>query len=241
MTFLNLPTRLGLSWGALPRPSISQTTLNLTVAGYVLAVLNTGFWQRVGEVFPASPLQPVLFGAGVFGLTLLLLELLGPWRLQRPVAAGLILISAGAHYFEQNFGVLIDREMVRNVMETTVTESQHLVTVSAILWIGLTGVLPAVLVFWPKVRRLGPWHILWRWPLGVALTFALMAGALFSDYKAFAAALRTRPPISRGPRWAPCCAMAANSGKPPIPWPAPSALTPSPAPFWPGQKSPCCW
>ncbi len=192
MTFLNLPTRLGLSWGALPRPSISQTTLNLTVAGYVLAVLNTGFWQRVGEVFPASPLQPVLFGAGVFGLTLLLLELLGPWRLQRPVAAGLILISAGAHYFEQNFGVLIDREMVRNVMETTVTESQHLVTVSAILWIGLTGVLPAVLVFWPKVRRLGPWHILWRWPLGVALTFALMAGALFSDYKAFAAALRTR-------------------------------------------------
>jgi len=192
MTFSSLTSRLYLPLAALPRPTISQTALNLVVAAYVLAVLNTGFWHRVGEVFPASPLQPVLFGAGVFGLTVLLLELFGPWRLQRPVAAGLILIAAGAHYFERNFGVLIDREMVRNVMETTVTESQHLVTLSAILWIGLTGVLPAALVFWPRVRRLGPWHHLWRWPLGVGLAFAVMAVALFADYKAFSAALRER-------------------------------------------------
>lgn len=192
MTLPSLSSRLGLAAGALPRPVIAQTALNLIVATYVLAVLNTGLWQRVAEVFPASPWQPVLFGTAIFGLTMLLLELLGPWRLQRPVAAGLILISASAHYFERNFGVLIDREMVRNVMETTVTESQHLVTLSAILWIGVTGVLPAALVFWPRVRRLGPWHHLWRWPLGVALTFALMVGALFSDYKAFAAALRER-------------------------------------------------
>jgi lipid A ethanolaminephosphotransferase len=176
----------------LPRPAIGQTTMNLIVATYVMAALNTGFWVRLVEVFPKSPVQPLVFGAGTFALTLLLLELIGPWRLQRPASAALVLISAAAHYFERSFGVLVDREMVRNVLETTVTESQHLITWSAILRIGMTGVLPAALIFWPKVRRMGPWHQLWRWPLGVAMTFALMTGALFSDYKSFSAALRER-------------------------------------------------
>ena len=176
----------------LRRPMIGHTTLTLAVAAYVMTVLNTGFWDRVAQLFSASPSQQILFGAGTFALTVLILELLGPWRLQRPVAAAMILISAGAHYFERNFGVLIDREMVRNVMETTMTESQHLITFSALFWIGLTGVLPAALVFWPRVRRLGLWHHLWRWPLAVGLSFALMVGALFSDYKAFSAALRER-------------------------------------------------
>lgn len=187
LSFLVRSRRLVLS-----RPEIGQTLLNLIVAAYVVAVLNTGLWERVVEVFPASLFQQVLFGTAFFALTVLLLELLGPWRLQRPVAAVLILISAGAHYFERTFGVLIDREMVRNTLETTVTESQHLLTSSAVLWIGLTGVLPAALIFWPRMQRLGPWHQLWRWPLGVALTFAIMVGALFSDYKAFSAALRER-------------------------------------------------
>lgn len=176
----------------LPRPVIGQTTLNLIVAAYIMAGLNTGFWARLMQIFPTSALQPALFGLGIFGLTLFCLELLGPWRLQRPVAALLVLISAGAHYFERSYGVLIDREMVRNVMETTVTESQHLLTGSAVMWIGLTGVLPAALIFWPRLRQVGALHQLWRWPLGVALSLAVLVGALFGDYKAFSAALRER-------------------------------------------------
>lgn len=189
------PSARRLSLASLPRPTLGHTFLNLLVSAYVLAMLNTGFWARVSDVFPEMRVQQVLFGAAMFGLTMLTLELFGPWRLQRPVAAVLILISASAQYFEQNFGVLIDRDMVRNVMETTVTESQHLVTLSAILWIGLTGVLPAALVFWPKIRRVGRWHHLWRWPLGVALSFALLLGGIFSEFKAFSAALREHKEI----------------------------------------------
>ncbi|MFN3722203.1 MAG: phosphoethanolamine transferase [Paracoccaceae bacterium] len=177
---------------ALWRPTVTQTVLNLVIASYIMAVLNTGFWARVVQIFPNAIVQQALFGLGIWALTLLVLELLGPWRLQRPVAAVLILIAAGAHYYERTFGVLIDREMVRNVFETTMTESRHLITGAAIMQIGLLGVLPAALVFWPRVRRLGVWHQMWRWPLGVALSFAVLTGALFTDYKAFSAALRER-------------------------------------------------
>lgn len=177
---------------ALPRPVLGHTVLNLIVALYILAVLNTGFWHRMGAIFGAGSWRWGLFSAAILGLTMLTLELFGPSRLQKPVAALLILAAAGANYFEQTMGVLIDREMVRNIFETTATESRHLVTAGAIRAILLTGVLPAALVFWPRVRRVRRWHQLWRWPLGVALSFAVLAGGLFADFKTFSAVLRER-------------------------------------------------
>jgi len=174
------------------RPTIGQTALNLTVTLYLLAVLNTGFRHRLIEIFGDRPLSVALFLAAIAGLTLFTLELLGPGRLQRPVAAVLILIASGATYFEQAYGVLIDREMVRNVFETTAAESRHLVTLGAVRSVALTGVLPASLLFWPRVRRVQRWHLLWRWPLGIALSLALVVGGLFADYKTFSAVLRER-------------------------------------------------
>lgn len=172
------------------RPVLSHSVLNMLIATYIMAVLNGGFWTRLTAAFPGDAIKPALFGLAIWGLTVLTLELLGPARLQKPAAAALILIAASASYYERTFGVLIDREMVRNVFETTVTESKHLITFSAVWQISLAGVLPAILVFWPKVRRVGIWHQLWRWPLGVALSFAVLAGGLFSDFKAYSAVIR---------------------------------------------------
>ncbi|WP_127104289.1 phosphoethanolamine transferase [Pararhodobacter zhoushanensis] len=174
----------------LTRPVIGQTLLTVLVASYIMVMLNAGFWSRLSQIFPDSLWQEALFGAAIWALTVLTLELLGPWRLQQPVAALLIVIAASANYYEQSFGVLIDREMVRNIFETTVAESRHLVTSGMVVQIALTGVLPALLVFWPRVRRLAWWHHLWRWPVAVIVSFALMLGALFADYKAFSAVLR---------------------------------------------------
>ena len=105
------------------RPEIGQTLFNLIVSAYILGVLNRGFWGRMGAIMGDHPGQFVLFSVAIFALTVLTLEFFGPGRLQRPVAALVILMAAGASYYERTFGVLIDREMVRNVFETTVTES----------------------------------------------------------------------------------------------------------------------
>ena len=175
-----------------PRPVLSHTALNLIVATYIMALLNFGFWTRLFSALPEAPLTAAIFGLAVWALTLLLLELLGPSRLQRPVAAVLIVIAASAQYYERAFGVLIDRELVRAIIETTAAESRHLMTPEMAGTLLLTGGLPAALVFWPRVRRVAGWHTLWRWPLGVTLSVALMVGALFSQYKDYAAMLRER-------------------------------------------------
>lgn len=176
----------------LPRPVLSHTALNLIVASYVMLALNHGFWRRLFEQFPTALDRPVIFGVAIWALTLLLLELLGPGRLQKPMAALFVMIAAGAGYYERNFGVLIDREMVRNILETTVAESRHMITPHMVLILLVSGALPAALVFWPQVRRVGPWHQIWRWPLGVGLSFALMTAAIFTHYKDYSAMLRER-------------------------------------------------
>ncbi|MCB5410758.1 phosphoethanolamine transferase [Pseudogemmobacter faecipullorum] len=174
------------------RPRITQTTLTLIVAAYILLVLNQGFWSRLFTQFPLSDSRSLMFGIGIFALTVFLLELLGPWRLQKPVAAVMILIAASAGYYERTFGVLIDREMVRNIFETNSAESAQLITFRMIATITLTGVVPALLLFWPEVRRVAPLHQLWRWPLGVMLSLAVFVAALFSHYKDYSAMLRER-------------------------------------------------
>ena len=172
------------------RPTLSHLALNLMVAFYILAVLNRGFWSRVIDLLQADPLRVSVFGLSIYALTVLLLELLGPGRLQKPVAALLILIAAGASYFELAFGALIDREMVRNIFETTVTESRHLVTPNTVVQIVLTGLLPAALVFWPRITRVRRWNLVWRWPLGVVTSFAILLSGFFMFYNGFSAVLR---------------------------------------------------
>jgi lipid A ethanolaminephosphotransferase len=174
----------------IPRPVVSHTLLNLLISLYILALLNQGFWSRMFAIFGDRPVQAALFSLVILALTMLTLEFFAPWRLQKPVGAVLILMAASANYYEQSFGVLIDREMIRNIFETTVNESRHLITLGAVQAIVLTGVLPALLVFWPRVRRLGALHQLWRWPLGVALSAGLVVGGLFSDARTFSAVLR---------------------------------------------------
>ena len=177
------------------RPVLPHTALNLIVTTYILWGLNTGFWSRLTGVLGGNPVQIGLFGLAMLGLTMATLEFLAPGRLQKPVAAVLIVIAAAANHFEQAFGVLIDREMVRNVLETTPTEAQHLLTPGMVGQITLTGVLPALLVFWPRVRRLRPLHQLWRWPLGVGLGLALLVGGVLGDYKAVSSMLRERKDV----------------------------------------------
>jgi len=174
------------------RPTLPHISLNFLVTGYIFCALNLGFWPRAVEALSGNAFRITVFGLAVFSLTMMLLELLGPGRLQKPVAAALILIAASASYFERSFGILIDREMMRNIFETTPTEAQHLITPDAVFQIVLLGVLPAILVFWPKVLRVGPWNQFWRWPLGVGLSAAIVIGGIYPDYRAYSAAFRER-------------------------------------------------
>jgi len=169
---------------------VSPLLLNAVVATYIMAVLNGGFWGHLSGIFPGQTVAALGLAGAVWGLTLFTLELLAPGPVQRPMAALLIVVAASASFYEAKFGVIIDREMVRTILETTVTESRHLLTLDMVTTIALTGVLPAVLVLKVPLRKRRLLHQLWRWPLGMALGFAVMLGFLYADYKTYSAVIR---------------------------------------------------
>ncbi len=175
---------------ALRRPVLSPAALNLIVAAWLLAVPNAVLWEKMNSVFKGAPLDLLGFGGAVAALTMLVLSLVSLPRLQRPLLALLIVTAAGADHFQRTYGILIDREMIQNAMLTTVTESRHLLTAGFAADLFLFGLLPAALVFWPRLRPVPLRHLLWRYPLGVVACAAVMAGLLLADFKTYSAAVR---------------------------------------------------
>ncbi|WP_226341097.1 phosphoethanolamine transferase [Gemmobacter serpentinus] len=172
------------------RPELTPLALNLIVAAWLLVLMNGSFWGRVGNAFAGSPMDQVLFGGAAVALMLLVLSLITLPLLHRPLLALMIVTAAVADFYQRSFGVLIDKEMIRNAMLTTTAESKHLITGGFVLHLLFYGILPAALVFWPRLHP-APWHHrLWRYPLGVMLSAALMAGFLAVDFKSIASAVR---------------------------------------------------
>jgi len=164
--------------------------LNLIVAAYLLLVLNGGMWTSIFKVFAADPVALVAFSVSVSLLLLTLMSFITlPW-LQRPALAFMILTAAVAEHFRHAYGVLIDRDMIQNAMLTTPTESKHLFTAQFFRDIGLLGLLPAALVFVPRLRVSPLRHLLWRWPLGIALCLAMVVAMVAANYRSFAPAVR---------------------------------------------------
>ncbi|MGK7489257.1 phosphoethanolamine transferase domain-containing protein, partial [Salmonella enterica] len=54
------------------------------------------------------------------------------------------------------YGIIIDRSMIANMMDTTPAETFALMTPQMVLTLGLSGVLAAVIAFWVKIRPATP-------------------------------------------------------------------------------------
>ncbi|AXA94902.1 phosphoethanolamine transferase [Massilia sp. YMA4] len=164
------------------------------VAAIVFLLLyNTAFWRRLiaatGEPGASATLLCVvlLIVAGVFTGFLALLNV----RLFiKPFLALLCIGSAFASYFMDNYGIQIDRAMIRNLAETDVAEATELLHWKLWAWIVAAGVLPALLVMRLPLHQL-PWPRHLAWSIGLALgAFALAAVLLLMFFKTLAPLVR---------------------------------------------------
>ncbi len=74
-------------------------------------------------------------------------------KLDRVVISLFILLSASAQYFIWNFGVVLDRSMITNILDTTPAESFALLSGEMIAVLGLSGVLAVFVAWWVKIRK----------------------------------------------------------------------------------------
>jgi lipid A ethanolaminephosphotransferase len=178
------------------RPRLSQLTLTVLVTAFLLATANAAFFARVSTHLAASPALIPLAGVMAFAAILFCIAVFTlPW-LVRPVLALSLVLGAVASHFQDRLGVVIDREMLQNALNTTGNESRHLFTTDFVLHLLMFGLVPAGLVLWTKVKPMRWWVRLLHYPLTIVLAMALFFGALMVDSRTFASMFRERRDIS---------------------------------------------
>lgn len=72
--------------------------------------------------------------------------------LAKPLTVLLLIVSATTNYAMFKLGIFIDSDMYQNIIETNSREALDLVTLPAVLWVLVIGVLPAALVAASKIE-----------------------------------------------------------------------------------------
>lgn len=174
----------------IPRPSISSTALSLIVACYLLFLLNNTFWRQALAYFADDRVGLTVSIAILLLLHFSVLLAFSAKYVIKPVFIALILVGAGASYFVDAFGTVIDRDMIANALETTSTEAGHLMTPAYFTRLLVYGVLPALLVAWVRVVHQPWWSKVRRNSVTILGCVTLAAALIAADFPALASMWR---------------------------------------------------
>jgi lipid A ethanolaminephosphotransferase len=135
---------------AFSKKSLSVHRVALLVSALIVALFNQSLWREVLRLTvdqdPTAWFFPIsLFFVLLFTINAVLTILAWP-VLFKPIAIALILISVSASYFMDAFGILIDREMIRNLLETDVQEASDLISLGVLAHFAFWGGVPAYLI-----------------------------------------------------------------------------------------------
>ncbi len=166
---------------------LTQTKLCLLAAIFFVVVDNFAFFQHVLAVFPLSVKNLGFLVSLTIGLTAfitLVLTLVCYRRTIKPVLILLLLVSAAASYFMNNYSVVMDTAMIRNIVETNLHESLDLFNWKLVAYLCFLGGLPAFLVATVEIEPV-TWRrsLLTRITTGV--TAALVVFAMILSFSKF--------------------------------------------------------
>ena len=140
----------------LARPAVQLETLVLLCAAYVMLAGNGPFWRAA--LAGRSWDQPGTWGfsAALFiSLTafyIAVAAVVSNRYTVRPLLAVVLLVTAAASYYMDRYAVYMDRPMLANVFATNYKEARELLGWGMAGHILLFGLLPAALLWWPRIK-----------------------------------------------------------------------------------------
>lgn len=142
------------------RPTLGQISWLLLFSFYISICLNIAFYKQVLQDLPLDSLRSVLVFLSMpvvsFSVMNIVLTLASFLWLNRPLACLFIVVGAAAQYFIMTYGIIIDRSMIANMMDTTAAETFALITPQMVLMVGVCGFLAAVIACWIKIKPTTP-------------------------------------------------------------------------------------
>ncbi|MBB3317554.1 lipid A ethanolaminephosphotransferase [Rhizobium sp. BK181] len=182
---------------SVPRPVIGSIPLCIFVSIYILVFCNNTFWQKAND-YLGSGTGPLW--ALYLAMVALCVAAITPFSMKyliKPFLIFLVIVAAVASHFIDRFGVVVDTDMIRNAMETTPAEAQHLITRDLAFHLAIFGVLPSLIIAWTKVdHRPFVSKVVWNLAaIVISLGIVAVCGITYS--KEYSAAVRERRDITK--------------------------------------------
>jgi lipid A ethanolaminephosphotransferase len=106
-----------------------------------------------------------------------------------------LVASAVTSYFMNKLGVVMDRTMIQNIVETDAGEALDLVNPGILLYVLLLGLLPAILVYWIPLDYTTWRRELFRRSRALVASFVVIVLAMFAFSANYASMFREHKPL----------------------------------------------
>ena len=168
---------------------LSRLVLSGLVAAFITLLLNQPIIESLLGIGGWTLLLPLLLV--LFSLNFFLAQLFSlPW-LQKGWLIALILMAAGSQYFMQQYGIVIDKSMLINTLETDSQEAAGLLSRGMIGYFGSLALLPALFV--SRVRIKPARHVLraaCKWVASLIGSLCLIVTIILVHYQSYASTFR---------------------------------------------------
>ena len=178
----------------LRRPGLHVETLLLLCALYLMLACNLPFWRAAlaGRTWNSLATWgfAVALLAAFAAIYLAFAGLFATRHSVKPLLTLTLLVAAAASYYMDRYAIYFDRAMLRNVLATDYQEARELLGWGLGLHLVVFGLLPAALLWWPRLKRRPPVRALAvraGWVGGAVL---VAAGSLLLVFADFASLMR---------------------------------------------------
>lgn len=136
--------------------SIKSTYFIFIISAYFAFCLNNTFWQFAYNNINIENFRTFLFALSLpifmFIPLFVLFNIITLPYISKPLITILLICSASANYAMHNLGTIINSDMIQNFAETTYREASELITLKAITYVFITGILPAIITCFIKIQ-----------------------------------------------------------------------------------------
>ncbi|SHI19453.1 phosphoethanolamine transferase [Ferrimonas marina] len=168
---------------------ISPNLLPPIIALYFLVVINLPIAQELFRILTGLEAVKIGFVISIplflFAAFQLIFQLLNWPKVAKPIIAFLLISSSMVSYAMLSYGVYVDYGMIENLFETNQEEAASYLSLRSIIWVGMMGFIPALLLFLTRLTK-----TTWRkfllaklaGILGSVLLAAVIAVLYYQDY-----------------------------------------------------------
>lgn len=165
----------------------------LVVAVYIASVTNFTFWSELFLRIDLLSIQGFSYSFTTFLIIVWLLSVvffvLGQGYFIKPVLIIFLMLSSVLSYFNQELGVIFDKEMIRNIVENiserNINEAKELLSYSLLLHVFIFGIIPSAFILLVNIKSKSFGRELISRSLLATIILTLVATTFMLNYKYF--------------------------------------------------------